>query len=71
MLKLVVKDKYFLKKEKVANLLFDLVKYLLTAIGAITLLSEKTINLKLLLITSAIALIVFILAIVITPIKED
>lgn len=71
MLKLIVKDKYFLKKEKVANLLFDLVKYLLTAIGAITLLSEKTINLKLLLITSAIALIVFILAIVITPVKED
>ncbi len=71
MLKFIVKDKYFLKKEKVANLLFDLVKYLLTAIGAITLLSEKTINLKLLLITSAIALIVFILAIVITPIKED
>jgi hypothetical protein len=27
-------DKYFHKREKAANLLFDLVKYLLTALGA-------------------------------------
>ncbi|MBI4688792.1 MAG: hypothetical protein HY754_00745 [Nitrospirae bacterium] len=66
-----MKDKFFLKKEKVADLLFDLVKYLLTAIAAITLFSEKSITPWAVLTTLAIALIAFITAVVITPIKED
>jgi hypothetical protein len=36
-------DKYFYKREKVANLLFDLVKYLLTALGATLLFTDKEI----------------------------
>ncbi|MEW6067304.1 MAG: hypothetical protein AB1610_03290 [Nitrospirota bacterium] len=66
-----MKDRYFLKKEKVANLMFDLVKYLLTTLGAILLLSEKTINIFAVVITVVIAIIIFITAFVITPLKED
>ena len=66
-----MKDKYFLKKEKVANLLFDLVKYLLTTIGAIMLLKKEMYSFKALLISFVIAIIVFAVAVFITPLKED
>lgn len=66
-----MKDKYFHKKEKIANLLFDLVKYLLTTLGAIVLLSEKSIQTSLLVPIAAITISVFIIAIYITPLKED
>ncbi len=66
-----MKDKYSLKKEKVANLLFDLVKYLLTTIGAIVLLTEKSLNLVAIAITVVIAVIILIIAILLTPLKEE
>jgi Ca2+/Na+ antiporter len=66
-----MKDKYFHKKEKLANLLFDLVKYLLTTLGAIMLLSEKTVKTSLLISVSAVTITIFIIAIYITPLKED
>ena len=43
-------DKYFYKREKVANLLFDLVKYLLTALGATLLFTDKEISIGIILI---------------------
>jgi hypothetical protein len=66
-----MKDKYFLKKEKVANLLFDFVKYLLTTLSAILLLSEKALNLAAIVVTVGIAGIILIAAIFITPLKEE
>jgi hypothetical protein len=66
-----MKDKYFVKKEKVADLLFDLVKYLLTTMGAIVLLSKESPNFRVLLATFAIAIAIFAFAVFITPQKED
>jgi len=63
-------DKYFYKREKVANLLFDLVKYLLTALGATLLFTDKDINIGIILIIVALAILVFVLGIFITPRKE-
>ena len=63
-------DKYFYKREKVANLLFDLVKYLLTALGATLLFTDKDISLGVILIIAALAMLVFVLGIFITPRKE-
>ena len=64
-------DKYFYKREKVANLLFDLVKYLLTALGATLLFTDKEISTGFILIIAALAICVFIMGIFITPKKED
>lgn len=64
-------DKYFYKREKVANLLFDLVKYLLTALGATLLFTDKEISTGIILIIAALALLVFVMGIFITPRKED
>ena len=64
-------DKYFHKREKVANLLFDLVKYLLTALGATLLFTDKEISTGIILIIAALALLVFVMGIFITPRKED
>jgi hypothetical protein len=63
-------DIYFYKREKVANLLFDLVKYLLTALGATLLFTDKDISIGIILIIAVLAIAVFILAIFITPKKE-
>ena len=63
-------DKYFYKREKVANLLFDLVKYLLTALGATLLFTDKDISVVVILIIAALAMLVFVLGIFITPRKE-
>lgn len=65
-----MKDKYFLKKEKVANLRFDLVKYLLTTMGAIMLLSDKPIKPVAVVVTVVIAAFILMAAILITPLKE-
>lgn len=64
-------DKYFYKREKVANLLFDLVKYLLIALGATLLFTDKEISTGIILIIAALALLVFVMGIFITPRKED
>jgi len=64
-------DKYFHKREKVANLLFDLLKYLLTALGATLLFTDKEISTGIILIIAALALLVFVMGIFITPRKED
>jgi len=64
-------DKYFYKREKVANLLFDLVKYLLTALGATLLFTDKEISTGIMLIIASLALLVFVMGIFITPRKED
>ena len=64
-------DKYFYKREKVANLLFDLVKYLLTALGATLLFTDKEISTGVILIIAALAICVFVMGISITPKKED
>ncbi len=66
-----MQDKYFHKKEKLANLLFDLVKYLLTTVGALLLLSEKSIRPLPIIFTIIIAAGILTAAILITPIKED
>jgi len=63
-------DKYFYKREKVANLLFDLVKYLLTALGATLLFTDKEIPTGIILIIAALAILVFAIGIFITPRKE-
>jgi len=67
---MVMVDRYFYKREKVANLLFDLVKYLLTALGATLLFTDKDINIGVILIIVALAILVFVLGIFITPRKE-
>ena len=64
-------DKYFYKREKVANLLYDLVKYLLTALGATLLFTDKEISTGIILIIAALALLAFVMGIFITPRKED
>ena len=64
-------DKYFYKREKVANLLFDLVKYLLTALGATVLFTDKIISTGMIVIAAFMAVLVFVLGIFITPKKED
>lgn len=64
-------DRYFYKREKVANLLFDLVKYLLTALGATLLFTDREISTGIILIIAALALLVFVMGIYITPRKED
>jgi hypothetical protein len=66
-----MKDAYFLKKEKLADLLFDLVKYLLTTLGAIILLSEKAMSPFTVTIVVVIAVIILTLAVFITPLKEE
>ena len=63
-------DKYFYKREKVANLLFDLVKYLLTALGATLLFTDKEISTGIILIIAGLAILVFAIGIFITPKKE-
>jgi hypothetical protein len=63
--------RYFYKREKVANLLFDLVKYLLTALGATVLFTDKNLSTGLIVIAAFLALLVFVLGIFITPKKED
>ncbi len=67
----IMGDKYFYKREKVANLLFDLVKYLLTALGATALFTDKNISMGMIVIASFLAVLVFVLGIFITPKKED
>jgi len=64
-------DKYFYKREKVANLLFDLVKYLLTALGATLLFTDKDIDIRVILAIATLSILVFVLGIFITPKKED
>ncbi len=64
-------DKYFYKREKVANLLFDLVKYLLTALGATILFTDKEVSTTIVFISAFMAALVFVLGIFITPGKED
>ena len=64
-------DKYFYKREKAANLLFDLVKYLLTALGATLLFTDKDISTGVIVIVAFLTILVFILGIFITPVKED
>jgi hypothetical protein len=64
-------DKYFLKKEKLANMLFDIVKYLLTALCAMLFISETRFSTLKLFIAALIAVIISIIAIFITPLKED
>jgi hypothetical protein len=66
-----VGDGYFYKREKVANLLFDLVKYLLTALGATLLFTDKNISTGIIVVVALLAVLVFILGIFITPKKED
>jgi len=64
-------DKYFYKREKVASLLFDLVKYLLTALGATVLFTDKNIPTGIIVISAFLAVLVFVLGIFITPKKDD
>ncbi len=64
-------DKYFYKREKVANLLFDLVKYLLTALGATLLFTDRTVSTVIVLLIAARAILIFALGIFVTPKKED
>jgi hypothetical protein len=64
-------DKYFLKKEKLADMLFDIVKYLITALCATLFLSEKTFSIIKVFIAGFIAVIISALAIFITPLKEE
>jgi len=68
---LFMRDKYFPKKEKLADLLFDIVKYLLTTLGAIILLSEKAMSPFTVTIVVMIAVIILTLAVFITPLKEE
>jgi len=66
-----MEDKYFYKREKVANLFFDLVKYLLTALAATLLFTDKFIDVNIILVIGALGILIFILAIFITPKKES
>ena len=64
-------NKYFLKKEKLADMLFDIVKYLLTALCAKLFISEKPFSFVKVFIASLIAVIITAIAIFITPLKEE
>lgn len=64
-------DRYAKKKDKIADLLFDLVKYLLTTVGAIVLLLDKPIRPIAVIAAVVLAIIIFMLAVLITPLKED
>lgn len=64
-------DKYFLKKEKLADMLFDIVKYLLTALCAMLFISEESFSVVKLFIAALIAVIISAVAIFITPLKEE
>jgi len=51
--------------------LFDLVKYLLTALGATLLFTDKEISTGIILIIAVMAIWVFVMGIFIIPKKED
>ena len=62
-----MEDRYYLRRVKVADLLFDLVKYLLTAVGVGTLISGEMNGVKVPLLAVSGALLILIMAIIITP----
>jgi len=64
-----MKDRHFERRDKTANLLFDLAKYLLTTAGAVILLHNEPVNVGILILTFLVALLIFILAVYITPAK--
>ena len=55
------------KREKLANLFFDLVKYLLTVIGVGAILPESKISIGTAMVGIIVALVVLTVALVITP----
>ncbi len=59
------------KREKLANLLFDLVKFLLTVIGIGAILPGSNISLQTALIGILIAFVVLGLGLVITPEEKE
>jgi small-conductance mechanosensitive channel len=62
-----VKQAHHNKREKLATLLFDLVKYLLTVIGVGAILPESKISLATALIGLLITLVILTFAVIITP----
>jgi hypothetical protein len=66
-----MRDKYFLKKEKLADMLFDIVKYLLTALCAMLFISEESFSFVKVFIAALIAVIITAIATFITPLKEE
>ncbi len=59
------------KREKLANLLFDLVKYLLTVIGVGAILPSSNISFKTALIGILIAFVVLGFALMMTPEEKE
>lgn len=66
-----VRQAHHNKREKLAALLFDLVKYLLTVIGVGAILPDSKISMMTALIGFALTLGLLSLALVITPEKEE
>lgn len=63
--------KHYNKREKTANLLFKIVEYGLIAFGINALLPGNPLGIKIILLGFGILLGVFILALIITPEKEN
>lgn len=67
----VVGTPYHNKREKLANLLFDLVKYFLTVIGIGAILPGSTVPVLTATVGALIALLVLGVALWVTPEKEE
>lgn len=65
------KNRYFLKREKIANLLFDLAKYLLTVIVAGGMFLGDAFDRKTVSVGFCLAVIMVIVAVIATPSHES
>jgi hypothetical protein len=66
-----VKNKHHNRRKKVSDLLFDLVKYLLTVIGVGAVLPDSKLSTATVVIGSLITLVIFVGALLITPEERD
>lgn len=62
---------HYNKREKTANLLFKIIEYGLIAFGLNAMLPDSPISWSMVLISGVIILITFVIALVITPEKEN
>lgn len=62
---------HYNKREKTANLLFKIIEYGLIAFGLNAMLPDSPISWDMVLISGVIILITFIIALIITPEKEN
>jgi len=66
-----VKHRHHNRRKKVSDLLFDLVKYLLTVIGVGAILPDSKLSTATVVIGSLITLVILVGALLITPEERD